>query len=52
MEVSMEEIKPPLTAPLDIKPVDTKTADKPVVDAGKPAPIAKPAVDDKTGFDV
>ena len=43
-----DEIKPTLTAPLDIKPVDTKTADKPVVDTGKPAPIAKPAVDDKT----
>jgi hypothetical protein len=43
-----EEIK---TAALvvETKPVvDTKTADKPVVDAGKPAPIAKPAVDDKT----
>ena len=31
-----------------VQTVDTKTADKPVVDAGKPAPIAKPAVDDKT----
>ena len=41
-----EEIKPTLTAPLDVKPiVDTKTADKPVVDAGKPADTAKPAVD-------
>ena len=40
-----EEIKPVVDA---AKSVDTKTADKPVVDAGKPAPIAKPAVDDKT----
>jgi hypothetical protein len=41
-----EDIKPTLTQTLDIK--DTKTADKTVVDAGKPADIAKPAVDDKT----
>jgi len=41
-----EEIK--TAAPVVETKVDTKTADKPVVDAGKPAPIAKPAVDDKT----
>ena len=40
-----EEIKP---APVPEVKVETKTADKPVVDAGKPAPVAKPAVDDKT----
>lgn len=52
----MEEIKPTLTAPLDVKPVDTpvdtkaesKPADKPVESAAKATDSAKPAADDKS----
>lgn len=43
-----DEIKPTLTAPLDVKPVESKTADKPVVDTAKAVDTAKPAVDDKS----
>lgn len=44
----MEEIKPTLTAPLDVKPIESKPASTPVIDAGKPADIAKPAGDEKS----
>lgn len=44
----MEDVKPTLTAPLDVKPVDTKTASAPVVDTAKAVDTAKPAVDNTT----
>lgn len=44
----VEEPKPTLTAPLDVKPVESKPADKPVESAGKPTESAKPAGDDKS----
>lgn len=44
----MEEIKPTLTAPLDVKPVESKPADKPVVPVAQAPEAAKPAGDDKS----
>lgn len=43
----MEEIKPVVLVP-KVETADTKTADKPVVDAGKPVDITKSVVDDKS----
>ena len=43
----MPDIEPTLKAPLDIKPIETKTADKPVADAAKATPEQKPAVENK-----
>lgn len=41
----MADVTPTLTAPLDVKPIDTKTASAPVVDTAQAVDTAKPAVD-------
>lgn len=43
-----DEIKPTLTAPLDVKPIESKTADKPVETVAKAPVETKSAVDDKS----